>query len=75
MVSDTSRMLAVKAMFDGERVVLPEQVRGVRPGRVIVIFENAVGPEDEDRELWLKAQQDAFTRAWDNPEDEVYDRM
>jgi hypothetical protein len=66
-------MLAVKATFDGERIVLSEPLHGVPPGKVIVIFEDVV--EDEERSLWLKAQEASFARAWDNPEDEVYDRM
>ena len=73
MVSNVPRMLAVKATFDGEHIVLPEEVRGVAPGRVIVIFEDA--GDVDDRLLWLKAQEAAFAKTWDNPEDEVYDRM
>ena len=73
MISDVPHMLAVKATFDGERIVLPDQVRGLPPGQVIVIFEEAV--DGEDRTLWVRAQEAAFAKAWDNPEDEVYDRM
>jgi len=73
MVSNGSRVLAVKATFDGERIVLPEEVRGAPPGRVIVIFEGA--GDVEDRALWLKAQETALAKFWDNPEDEVYDHM
>ncbi len=46
MVSDVPHMFAVKAQFDGEHVVLPPEVRGVPPGKVIVIFEDA-GDADE----------------------------
>lgn len=73
MISDVPHILAVKATYDGERIVLPEEVRGVPPGRVIVIFEEAA--DAQERALWLKAQEAAFAKAWDNPEDEVYDRM
>lgn len=66
-------MRAVKATFDGERIVLPDEVRGVRPGNVIVIFEDVA--DEEDRGLWLKAQEAAFAKAWDNREDEVYDQL
>ena len=59
--------------FDGERIELPEELRGAPPGQVIVIFEDV--QDADDRALWLKAQEAAFTKAWDNPEDEVYDRM
>ena len=73
MSSDAPHMLAVKATFDGNRIVLPDEVRGVPPGNVIVIFEDAA--DVEERTLWLKAQEAALAKVWDNPEDEVYDRM
>jgi hypothetical protein len=73
MISDAPHMFAVKATFDGQRVVLPDGVRGVPAGRVIVIFEDAA--DAEDRTLWLRAQESAFAKAWDNPEDEIYDHL
>jgi hypothetical protein len=48
-------------------------MRGVPPGKVIVIFEDA--PDTEDRELRLRAQEAAFAKAWDNPEDDIYDHL
>ena len=68
-------MLAVKATFDGQRVLLPEDLQGVPPGKVIVIFEDSGAGGDEERSLWVKAQEAAFAKVWDNPEDEIYDRM
>ena len=73
MISDPSHVLAVKATFDGEKIVLPNDVRGVPPGKVIVIFEHAA--DAEDRALWIAAQEAAFTKVWNNSEDEVYDRI
>jgi hypothetical protein len=71
MFADGPQILAVRATFDGQRVVLPDEMRGVPPGRVIVIFENT---DAEDRTLWLKAQEAAFAKAWDNAEHAVYDQ-
>ena len=67
-------MLAVKARFDGKRIVLPEEARGAPPGNVIVIFEadNGVLKEQGD---WMKAQEAAFAKAWENDEDAAYDSM
>lgn len=71
MFSDASHMLAVKATFDGQRIALSDDVRGVRPGKVIVIFEDTADGQDES--LWHKATEAAFAKAWENPENEVYD--
>ena len=73
MISDAPNILAVKATFDGERIVLPAAVRGRSPGNVIVIFED--GGDTDERAAWLRAQEASFAKAWDNPEDEIYDRM
>ena len=67
-------MLIIKARFDGEKVVLPKNIRSVRPGEVIVIFENAREREEESR-LWEEAQEAAFAKVWDNNEDSDYDRL
>jgi TusA-related sulfurtransferase len=67
-------MLAVKATFDGKRIVLPETLANVPPGEVIVIFENpaSLSPDTEE---WMKMQEEAFARAWDNDEDSIYDSL
>ncbi|MBI4702281.1 MAG: toxin-antitoxin system, antitoxin component, Xre family protein [Deltaproteobacteria bacterium] len=67
-------MRAVKARFDGKRILLPEDLRNLPPGEVIVVFTSLV-PADDDRREWSAAQEAAFTRVWDNPEDAVYDAL
>ena len=61
-------MIAIKATFDGERIVLPEALVGLPPQEVIVVYEA------EDRS-WLKAQEESFAKVWDNDEDAAYDAM
>jgi hypothetical protein len=66
-------MVAIKAQFDGEKIVLPEEFRGLPPQDVIVVYEaneNAL-----ETQAWLKAQEASFARAWDNDEDAVYDQL
>jgi hypothetical protein len=41
MSSDAPHILAINATFDGQRIVLPDDMRGIPPGKVIVIFEDA----------------------------------
>ncbi|MCP4038627.1 MAG: hypothetical protein GY733_16930 [bacterium] len=64
-------MKAVRARFDGEKVILEEELRGLTPGEVIVIF--VTGPNQAPD--WLKAQEEALARVWDNEEDAVYDEL
>lgn len=66
-------MVAVRTKFDGEKILLPEDLRGLPPQEVIVIYEsqdNAL-----EAEAWHKAQEASFGKAWDNVEDAVYDEL
>ena len=72
MISGGSNILAVKATFDGARIVLPPDFHGL-PGNVIVIFED--GSEPDERNSWLLAQEASFVKVWDNPEDAIYDEL
>lgn len=67
-------MLAIKARYDGRRIVLPSRRPKVRPGAVLVLF-SAPGGKDAERRAWLKAQERSFAKIWDNDEDAVYDRL
>ena len=66
-------MFVVKAQFDGARIILPKNLPDARPGEVIVIFDDAA--KSAEREAWMKAQEVAFARVWDNDEDAVYDSL
>jgi hypothetical protein len=66
-------VVAIKTQFDGEKIVLPDDLRGLPPQEVIVIYqadENAL-----ESEVWLKAQEASFAKAWNNDEDAAYDQL
>ena len=65
-------MVAIKAQFEGEKIVLPENLRGLPPQEVI-IYEADEGTLET--QAWLKAQEASFANAWDNDEDAVYDQL
>ena len=67
-------MLAIKAVYDGNKIVLPERLDNVAPGEVIVVFDASVIDTRETSE-WVKLQEEAFAKAWDNDEDSVYDAL
>ncbi len=64
-------MVAIRAKFDGKKIVVPEALRGTPAGEVIVIFPDA--PGGDDARAWLMAQEPAFAEVWDNDEAAVYD--
>jgi len=66
--------MAIKARYDGRRVILPVEAQGVPPGDVIVVFEQGQAPLSE-ADAWAKASEEAFAEAWDNEDDAVYDSL
>ena len=67
-------MRANKAHFDGEIVIVGDEVNGLPPGDVIAIFQEP-GEETSDRQSWAKAQETAFAEIWNNDEDAFYDSL
>ena len=67
-------MHVMKGTFDGQKVVIPDDVRGLPPGEVIVVFENGVDRGGE-RQAWTRIQEAALAKAWTNDEDSVYDTL
>ncbi len=67
-------MLAVKAKYDGKRIVLPGDAKGMPVGEVIVVFPGPAAG-DADQATWERVQQESLARVWDNEEDAVYDEL
>jgi len=67
-------MHVMKGTFDGEKVIIPDDVRGLPPGEVIVVFENGAGRGGESQ-AWTQIQESAFAKAWTNDEDAIYDAL
>jgi hypothetical protein len=66
-------MFAMKSKFDGEKISVPEQLRGMPPVEVIIVVEDN-GQKIADDPL-LKAQEDALRKVWDNAGDADYDEL
>lgn len=67
-------MHVIKGHFDGEKVIVPEEVRGLPPGDVIIVFENGAHRASETH-TWMRAQESSFGKVWNNDEDAVYDSL
>lgn len=53
-----------------DAVNLPEGARGIAHIRA-----TSIPGRPEDRNAWLKAQEGALAKAWDNDDDAVYDAL
>ena len=65
-------MLAIRAKYDGENIHIPRNIKHVPPCNVIVLFEDK---ESSDKADWLKLQEQAIEKTWDNKEDSIYDQV
>ena len=67
-------MIAIRANFDGRKIAVPKELRGLAPRDVILIVET---PDDtaKEKQRWAKAQEATFAKVWDNDEDAVYDNL
>jgi len=63
----------VKAKFDGKQVVFPEDFEAPPAGDVVVVFE--VDDWDTQDPAYLAMLDEALAKAWDNPDDEVFNDM
>jgi hypothetical protein len=67
-------MQAIKARFDGKTIKVPKELRKAPPGEVLVIIQEP-RPDRDESMSWLKAQETAFAKVWENDEDAVYDSL
>ena len=67
-------MTAIRARFDGKKVILPKKDVPCRPCAVILVF--ADDSEDADAErFWQGVSEASLANAWDDDEDAVYDKL
>jgi hypothetical protein len=67
-------MAAIKTHFDGKKIKVPKELRNAPPAEILLITRERRADAD-DASGWLKAQEAAFTKVWDNDEDAVYDSL
>ena len=74
-------MIATRARFDGHQIHLPDELRGARPGEVIVIYEEPSPTTPAPGSIWdafgqsprartaeaIEAQVRGEREAWDEP--------
>ncbi len=65
---------AIRARFDGKKVIVSDGVSGLLPGEVIVVFDER-GNDAAVDDTWINAQADALRKVWDNNEDAIYDDL
>ena len=66
----------VEAIYEDGVLKLPERLPLPERTHVkVTIDSGAAGYEDAERSAWLKLSEEALTRTWDNPDDDVFNEL
>lgn len=64
----------VEAIYENGKLVLPQPLPLPEKARVRVTIETN-GVTDAERAEWLKLSEQSLMRAWDNPDDDVFNEL
>lgn len=66
----------VEAIYENGMLKLPSALPLPEKARVMVTIQTDTEPAlDSDRAAWLKVSEETLKKAWDNPDDEVFDEL
>lgn len=66
----------VKAIYENGMLKLSGPLPLREKAQVVVtIHSKPLSGEDKERQAWLKASEEALTRAWDNSADDVFNEL
>lgn len=68
-------MIAIKAKFDGKKIILPKDSIPREAQDVVVVFEDAGDNIVNDDIAWRAASASALRKVWDNDADAIYDKL
>ena len=66
----------VEAIYEDGVLKLPRKLPLPEKTHVKVTIDSGnVGWEDAERSAWLKLNEEALTKTWDNPDDDVFNEL
>ena len=66
----------VEAIYEDGVLKLPRKLPLPEKAHVKVTIDSGnVGWEDAERSAWLKLSEEALTKTWDNPDDDVFNEL
>jgi predicted DNA-binding antitoxin AbrB/MazE fold protein len=61
----------VEAIYENGKIVLPQRLPLPENAHILVTIESG----DTEREAWLKLSEQSLLKAWDNPDDDVFNEL
>jgi predicted DNA-binding antitoxin AbrB/MazE fold protein len=65
----------VEAIYEGGKLVLPQALPLPEKTHVIVTIETQGQESDSERAAWLKVSEQSLMKAWDNPDDDIFNEL
>ena len=65
----------VEAIYEGGKLVLPRPLPLPDHAHVIVTIELQTKTSDPEDAAWKKASEQSLLKAWDNPDDDVFNEL
>jgi len=61
----------IEAIYENGKLILPRPLPLPEKSHVRLTIESG----DTEREAWLKLSEESLTKAWDNPDDDVFNEL
>ena len=65
----------VDAIYEGGKLLLPQPLPLAEKSHVKVTIDTGAAATDAERAAWLKVSEQSLLKAWDNPEDDVFNEL
>jgi predicted DNA-binding antitoxin AbrB/MazE fold protein len=65
----------VEAIYESGVLKLPRPLPLADKARVLVTIHTNEPSQDNERAAWLKLSEEALTKTWDNPDDDVFNEL
>ena len=65
----------VEAIYENGKLVLSQPLPLPEKSRVHVTIETTTSGSDTEHAAWLKLSEQSLLKAWDNPDDDVFNEL
>jgi len=65
----------VEAIYEGGRLILPQPLPLPEKAHVMVTIETNIAGADPDRTAWLELSERSLLKAWNNPDDDIFNEL
>ena len=65
----------VEAIYENGKLLLPQLLPLPEKTHVTVTIDTGAAATDAERAAWLKLSEQSLLKAWDNPDDDIFNEL